>query len=41
MKNDDLIKLVSLISPPLTVIITPSVEDEIKNVRQDKAQNQF
>lgn len=41
MKNDDLIKLVSLIFPPLTVIITPSVEDEVKNVRQDKVQNQI
>lgn len=37
LNNDDLIKLVSLIYPPLTVVITPSAEDEAKNALQNKS----
>ena len=36
LNNEDLIKLVSLICPPLTVVITPSAEDEAKNALQNK-----
>lgn len=31
MNNEDLKRLISLICPPLTVVITPGVEDEIEN----------
>ena len=32
LRNEDLKRLVSLIYPPLTVIITPSAEDEKHNI---------
>lgn len=36
LNNEDLIKLVSLIYPPLTVVITPSAEDEAENALLNK-----
>lgn len=39
MRNEDLTKLVNLIYPPLTVIITPSAADETENVLQEKAKD--
>lgn len=39
MRNEDLTKLVKLIYPPLTVIITPSSSDEAENALQGKAKD--
>lgn len=36
MNNDDLRKLVTLIYPPLTVIITPAAMDETQNAKNQK-----
>lgn len=33
MKNEDLNKLIELIYPPMTVIITPAAEDETENLK--------
>lgn len=35
MENEDLKRLVALIYPPLTVIITPGIEDEITNTESE------
>lgn len=39
LRNEDLEKLVSLIYPPLTVIITPSASDEAENALLEKAKD--
>lgn len=41
MDNKDLVKLVGLIYPPLTVVITPSASDEAVNCMPDKVQKKI